>query len=86
MGSLAGLYRGVSSFTAATSPSLWEALWGPLVWFLWVLVDLWVFAFQILVAIFKYAIALFLMWLLFDLFWFRPLADSETRGLAAARR
>jgi hypothetical protein len=86
LGSLAGVYRGLSSFTSATAPSLWEALWAPLVWFLWVLVDLWVFAFQVLVAIFKYAIALFLMWLLFDLFWFRPLADSEARGLSSARR
>lgn len=50
------------------------------------LLDLWVYAFQVLVAIFKYAIALFLMWLLFDLFWFRPLCDSETSSLAKARR
>ena len=43
--------------------------------------------FQVLVAIFKYAIALFLMWLLFDLFWFRPLADSELgRGRRAGVR
>jgi len=86
LGSLLGVYRVAASPTAASAPSLWEVFWAPLFWFLWVLVDLWFFAFQVLVAIFKYAIALFLMWLLFDLFWFRPLADSESRSLASARR
>lgn len=36
---------------------------------------------QLLLGLFKFAIALFLLWLLVDLFVLRPLALSETTGL-----
>jgi len=36
---------------------------------------------QLLLGVFKFAIALFLLWLLVDLFVLRPLALSETTGL-----
>lgn len=36
---------------------------------------------QLLVGLFKFAIALFLLWLLVDLFVLRPLALSETAAL-----
>lgn len=36
---------------------------------------------QLLLGLFKFAIALFLLWLLVDLFVLRPLALSETAGL-----
>lgn len=40
---------------------------------------------QLLVGLFKFAIALFLLWLLVDLFVLRPLALSETAGLLRKR-
>lgn len=86
LGVLGASSPALNSSAGAVVPSIWEAVWAPLFWLGFVLLDLWVFAFQVLVAIFKYAIALFLMWLLFDLFWFRPLSDSEANFLAKARR
>lgn len=40
---------------------------------------------QLLVGLFKFAIALFLLWLLVDLFVLRPLALSETASLLSKR-
>jgi hypothetical protein len=40
---------------------------------------------QLLVGLFKFGIALFLLWLLVDLFVLRPLALSETAGLLRRR-
>lgn len=41
---------------------------------------------QLLLGIFKFGIALFLLWLLVDLFVLRPLALSETTGLLKKRQ
>jgi hypothetical protein len=41
---------------------------------------------QLLLGVFKFAIALFLLWLLVDLFVLRPLALSETTGLLKKKR
>ena len=61
LGLLGASTQVLTSPAASTLPSVWEAFWAPLLWVGFVLLDLWVFAFQVLVAIFKYAIALFLM-------------------------
>lgn len=69
----------------ATTPDVWRLVEALLFVLSTLVIDVAALLVQALLAVFKLFIATFLLWLLLDLFLLRPYAESDSRGLTAAR-